>query len=194
MTRLHRREFLAALGATLVVAPTADAAPARTAYRRVWRSWTRKLVVYRGFGTALFLRVTLLEPEFRERLADERHRLMGPADAGDAAFRERMAADGAAWHEIVFAAHSGEEDDPRFGNDDGRWNLELAVDGADAPLVNVEHIRRPTPVHRGLYPQLDIWSELWMARFQRTAARPTVIELRFGSGLGNGEVRWARSD
>lgn len=191
MTVLDRRSFLLAGCAAMLVSTTAEAAsPERRRYLRAWRDATRKLVVYRGFGTALFVRVTLLEPPFRALVADERHRLIGPADDGDAAFRARMAEDGAAWHEVVFAAHTGEEDDPRFGNDDSRWNLRLDVDGAEAPLVTVEHIRRPTPVHEGLYPQLDVWSELWMARFQRLTDRPGKVELRMGSGLGNGDVRW----
>ncbi len=188
MSALTRRGVLAGV-ASLAVCPTAQAGPAQR-YRRAWKQNTRKLVVYREFGTALFLRATLLEPEFRAALADERHRLLGEADAGDAAFRAQMADDGAAYHEVVFAADSGHDEDPRFGNNDARWNLRLVVDGTDAPLVAVEHIRRPTPVHRGLYPQLDRWSELWIARFERVAPRPADVLLALGSGYGNGEVRW----
>lgn len=184
-----RRSLLVGLAA-VALAPRAEAAAPGRGYRRAWRQVTRKLVIYREFGTALLLRATLLEPAFRELVAAERHRLLGEADASDSEFRARMKEDGAAFHEIVFAADSGNDDDPEFGNNDARWNLRLRVDGKEATLVAVEQIRRPTPVHQALYPQLDIWSELWMARFERVSERPTEVVLSFGSGYGNGEVRW----
>ncbi len=187
-----RRAVALGLAAAAVV-PAARAQQPGRAYRRAWRQATRKLVIYRGFGTALLLRATLLEPPFRALLADERHRLLGAADTGDAAFRERMARDGAAYHEVVIAADSGEEQDPRFGLDDGRWHLRMEVDGREAPLVQVERVRRPSPVHRALYPQLDIWSELWIARFARQSDHPARIVLHVGSGYGHGAVTWALS-
>lgn len=186
---LTRRALLVGLSSA-ALAPPALAANPRRAYRKAWKAQTRKLVVYKEFGTALLLRATLLEPGFRAALADERHRLLGSADTGDALFRARMLEHGSAYHEVVFAADSGEERDPLFGNNDARWNLRLRVDGTEAPLVTVERVRRPTPVHQGLYLQLDIWSELWIARFERVKANPSEVILAVGSGLGNGEVRW----
>lgn len=186
---LTRRAVLSGMASVALAGRAHAGRPARQYYRE-WRRNTRKLVVYREFGTALILRATLLEPAFRAILAEERHRLLGEADAGDAAFRERMQTDGDAFHEVVFAADSGENDDPKFGQSDAKWNLRLAVDGRDAPLVTVEHIRRPTPVHRALYLQLDIWNELWIARFERVSEQPDDVRLALGSGFGNGEVRW----
>ena len=138
----------------------------------------------------MLVRATLLEPEFRQFLADERHRLVGDADTGDAAFRARMDQDGEAYHECVLGADWGLEGRPRFGDGDDRWNLRLEADGTDAPLEAVEHIRRPTPVHQGLYPQLDLWNQLWIARFTRVSKRPKIVRLHVGSGYGNGTLEW----
>ena len=184
---LTRRQLLIAAAATALPA-AANADPARRSYLRAWRNVTRKLVVYQGFGTALHARITYLSPAFRQVLADERHRLLGHADASDAVFRARMRDDGSAFHEFVIGADSGEDQDPKFGNTDARWNLRLTTPSGDLPLLHVEHIRRPTPVHQGLYPQLNIWSELWIARFEGGAA--PSMSLNVGSGLGNGEVNW----
>ncbi|NCG18463.1 MAG: hypothetical protein GWP91_05565 [Rhodobacterales bacterium] len=151
---------------------------------------TKKLVIYRGFGTALHLRATLLTPSFRELLANERHRLLGSADAGDAAFRASMKEDGTNYHEIVFAADSSEPNAKRFGNAEDRWNLKLNVGNQPVTLLQVEEIKRPTTVHQALYPQLNIWSDLWIARFERDSAQPGAVTLSVGSGYGNGEVRW----
>lgn len=188
--RPSRRVLLAGLAA-LAVSPSARAEQTSRAYRRAWRRSTEKLVIYREFGTALLLRATLLEPPFREVLADERHRLLGDADTADAEFRAQMERDGDAYHEVVFAADSGDDRDPKFGNDDSRWHLRMRVDGNEAALVAVEHIRRPTIVHRALYPQLDIWAELWMARFERVSPNPGKVVLSVGSGFGNGQVSWS---
>jgi len=187
MLRPSRRALLVA-GAATLMPKVAAAGPERRAYLRAWRDATRKLVIYRGFGTALHARITWLSPAFRDALADERHRLMGEADTADETFRTRMTEHGASYTELVIGADSGEEQDPRFGNDDARWNLRLVADGTERSLAQVEHIRRPTPVHQGLYPQLNIWSELWIVRFDGGPAR--AISLKVGSGLGNGEVSW----
>ena len=124
---LNRRALLTGLTALIAVPSSAYAARPGSEYLRAHRKMTKKLVIYRGFGTALYLRATLLTPSFRELLATERHRLLGNADAGDAAFRASMKEDGAAYHEIVFAADSSEPNARRFGNAEDRWNLQLNV-------------------------------------------------------------------
>ena len=184
---LSRRTLLiAAAGSTLPA--VAQAGAERRAYLRAWRDVTRKLVIYRGFGTALHARITWLSTDFRAALANERHRLLGGADASDAVFRERMQQDGTAYTEFVIGADTGEERAPRFGNNDARWNLNLVTDAGERALVDVEHIRQPTPVHQGLYPQLNQWTSLWIARFDGTSNGN--VTLKIGSGLGYGEVRW----
>jgi hypothetical protein len=162
----------------------------RRSYLREHRGWTRELILYRDFSTALLMRVTLLSPPFRSALALERQRLVRPSDSDHAAFVERMQRDATAWHEIVFAADSSYDNAQRFGPGDDRWNLRLLADGVEEPVEAVDHVRRPSPLHDALYPQHDQWSELWIARWQRTVASPSKVVLIVGSGYGNGEVEW----
>ena len=78
----------------------------------------------------------------------------------------------------------------QFGPGDAHWNLRMLVDGTEAKLVAVEHVRRPTPLHRSLYAHHDKWSELWIARFQRVSDSPESIELIISGGYGNDTVKW----
>lgn len=182
---MHRRSLLLGLTALPLVA-----AGPRAEYRRSHADHTEKLTLYREFSTALLMRATLLTPTFRAALAEERRRLLDPTDDDHAAFVARMEADGAAYHEVVFAADSALLDGKTFGPGDDGWNVRLVVDGTIAELVRVEHIRDVTPLHRGLYLQHNKWSELWIARWTRVSQRPREVLLHVGSGYGNGEVVW----
>lgn len=182
---MNRRQLLVcglALGLT-------GAAPRRT-YERAHRAQTRKLVLYFEGSTALLLRATLLTPEFREVLATERKRLVDPTAANHAEYVARMAADAAAFHEVVFAADSAIDNADRFGPADDAWQLRLSADGTDEPVVAVSRVANPTPLHSALYTQVDKWGELWIARFERTVATPRRVVLHTGSGYGHGEVVW----
>ncbi|MEQ1502105.1 MAG: hypothetical protein ABMB14_07730 [Myxococcota bacterium] len=183
---MNRRELL---GAAAALAVLTGASPRRT-YLKAHRVYTRELVLYRDFRTALLLRATLLEPAFRATLAAERRRLVAPSDENHAAFVARMAEDGAKYTEVVFAADSSYDNADRFGPGDDRWNLRLIADGVEQELLAVERVREPSPLHEALYVQADIWGELWIARFGRTVAAPDSVELIVGSGYGNGSVRW----
>ncbi len=162
----------------------------RRRYLKEHRAVTRKLTLYFEASTALMMRATLLTPEFREVLAEERKRLLDPSPENHAEFVARMSADGAAFHEVVFAADSAFDNAERFGPGDDRWNLRLDADGQDQPLVEVSRVASPSPLHEALYDQLDIWSELWIARFERTVAAPRRVALHVGSGFGHGSVVW----
>jgi hypothetical protein len=181
---LSRRMLLAGAAAVSL------GAGGRRSYVREHRTWTRELVLYRDFSTALLMRATLLSPPFRSSLALERQRLVRPSDSDHAAFVERMERDATAWHEIVFAADSSYDNALRFGPGDDRWNLRLLADGVEEPVVAVDRVRRPSPLHDALYLQLDQWSELWIARWERTVASPSEVLLIVGSGYGNGELEW----
>lgn len=180
---------MVALWCVAAAEPSFAASPRRQ-YLRDHRAWTRELILYRNFATALIFRATLLEPEFRASLAAERERLIRPSSDDHTAFVARMERDGAQYFDVVFAADSAFENAGKFGNTDDRWNLRLVVDGTEAPLVSVERVRNPSPLHDALYVQHNLWSELWIARFERVLAEPTRIELIVGSGYGNGAVDW----
>ncbi len=183
---MDRRTLLLSAAALLCT----GAASERKVYLRAHRAWTRKLVLYFDLGTALMLRATLLEPEFRRALTAERKRLLDPSAENHATFEARMAADGRDFVEVVFAADSGFDNAELFGPGDDRWNLRLEADGQDQPLVAVERVRKPSPLHDALYVQHDRWSNLWIARFTRTVPSPRAVVLHVGGGYGNGECSW----
>lgn len=182
---IDRRTLLLGGSALAVV----GASPRRT-YAKAHRAWTRELVLYYDAATALILRATLLEPSFRAAMADERRRLMDPTDADHAAFVARMQADGATFHDVVFAADSAFDNAERFGPGDDRWNLRLEADGAEQPFVQVDRVRKPSPLHEALYAQHNRWSDLWIARWRRASSSPRAVVLHVGGGFGNGECTW----
>ena len=162
----------------------------RRRYLKEHRGFTRELVLYFDIATALILRATLLEPAFRAVVADERRRLMDPSAEDHAAFVARMQADGAAFFDVVFAADSAFDNATKFGPGDDRWNLRLEADGAEQPFVQVDRVRRPSPLHEALYAQTNQWSELWIARWQRLVPAPGTVVLHVGGGFGNGDCVW----
>jgi hypothetical protein len=166
----------------------AAAAPTRP-YKRALKAHTEDLVVYQGFETALILRATLLTPSFREVYAEERRALKATTDADHAEFLRRSREDATAYHEVVFSADSPMGLD-RFGTDDSGWALRLEADGEPQALVTVYEVTKPTSVQQALFSHLNIWSELWIARFARTVERPAQVDLHIGSGFGHGVLRW----
>jgi hypothetical protein len=174
----------------LLALPLLLGASPRRAYLKEHRAYTRELVLYDDFSTALLMRATLLEPAFRDVLASERHRLLNPSEANHAEFVARMAEDGRLYHEVVFAADSAFDNAEKFGPGDDRWNVRLLADGTEEPLVAIERVRKPSPLHEALYVQSDLWSELWIARFTRTVASPREVRVIVGGGHGNGELVW----
>lgn len=181
-----------ALGlALLALAQPVHSANPRRTYERGLRTWTDELRIYRGFQTALLLRATYLDSPMRRLLADERRRLVNPIQADHEAFVARMAADDAAYHDVVFSAQTPMPAAKRFGEADTGWVIWLEADGTREEMVSVEWIRRPSALHRELYDHMNVWSELWIARFARTVEDPDEVVLHIGSGYGNGDVRWS---
>lgn len=167
---------------------------ARRTYLDVHQDWTREIRIYNGFFTALVARGTWLSPEFRVAAAEERRRVFDPTGEEHQAFVGRTTAEGTSWHEVVLGVDSPFEEANRLGaQGDDRWNLRLTADGAELRCAEVSLVRKPTPLHRQLYPQLNLWSELWVARFENTAPNPRELVLHVGGGYGNGEMTWRRS-
>ena len=163
-------------------------------YNRAAEDASRKMVIHSEFSTALILRGTLLTPEFRQTMADHREVLLDPLPDNQASFERRMEEDAAAYHEVVFSADADTPSKLRFGPGDDRWNVRLTADGTVEPLVTVYRVRNPTPLHYGLYPHLNQWSELYIARFQRTVQDPSEVVFHVGSGFGNDELVWSDLD
>ena len=68
--------------------------------------------------------------------------------------------------------------------------LRLEADGQPQSLVTVYEVDKPTSVQRALFKHLNIWSDLWVARFASTVEDPRLVELHVGSGYGNGTLSW----
>lgn len=192
---MNRRTVLLAglvipLLGTLVRPGLAGAGSPRRTYLKEHRAYTRELVLYNDFSTALLMRATLLEPAFRTAIVIERQRLLNPNAENQAAFVARMEQDGQLYYEVVYAADSAFENAEKFGPGDDRWNVRLLADGVEEPLVAIDRVRKPSPLHDALYVQTNIWSQLWIARFTRTVASPNEVVVLVGGGYGNGELRW----
>ena len=166
----------------------------RQIYEREFERNSRTLKVYQGFATSIILRGTYLSKGFRDEMANERRRLLGATDAQHQEFRDRMRDDLAAYHEVVFAANTPQVRHMSFGVGDGGWTVRLVADGKQERVVDVYRVRRPTTLHQAIYPHLNLWSDLWIARFEKTIADPREVEFHVGSGLGNGAIRWTLAD
>jgi len=189
---MTRRNIAMLVCAGVFGASVASASPRseRRAYLAAYDDHTQKLTVYNDFTTALLLRATLLDGDFRETLATERQRLLDATDDNADAFQRRMTSDLEMYQEVVFSADSAMPGPLTFGPGDDQWNVRLTADGVEQELVTVYKVRTPTPLHQGLYPHVNLWSSLWIARFHRTIAHPRHVDLHVGSGFGNGTVAW----
>lgn len=189
---LSRRLLLT--GAAALAAAPAGARSPRKSFLDVHEEWTREVRIYNGLFTALLARATLLSPAFRVALAEERRRAFVPTPEDHQAFVARMVDEAGRYHELAFAADSPYPEAQRFGaQGDDRWNLRLEADDVVLPCIEVSHVRKPTPLQHHLYPQVNIWSELWFARFENKAPNPKNLVLHIGGGYGNAEMAWRRS-
>ncbi|MCB9663356.1 MAG: hypothetical protein H6732_04530 [Alphaproteobacteria bacterium] len=178
--------------ATLALLVLAGCASARHAYVQTYWGHTEKLEMYDGFGTALRVRATYLSTGFRTAMADERARLLGPSSDDHEAFKARLLADADVYHEIFFTAESSyDRNQLRFGEDDEGWHIRLEADGSAQDLVTVYQVKKPTLLHERLLDGYDRYTQLWIAKFARTATAPDELVLHLGSGHGHTQIRWA---
>lgn len=163
---------------------------ARRDYEHAAEDATRELFIHWRFETALILRGTYLTPSFREALAGERRRLLNPTEADHQAWTAALLDDGTVYHEVVFSADSGMEGGDVFGAAKDGWTVRLTADGVEEPLVTLFPVREPTMLQRSLYPHVNPWSDLWIARFRKTVAGPQRVVFEVGGGYGHGELVW----
>ncbi len=181
------RMFAALLALTLV----SCAKSPRALYEATLDDQTELVVVNKHLGTALRMRATYLSDTFRAQMAAERKRLIDATDEDDASFVRRMQDDASAYHEVVLTVETDLVDqEVTLGTTDDGWKLRLVADGVEQPLVTVYKVAEPNPLHHGLYAYLNLWNELWIARFQKVTTSPTELVLKVGSGFGHGEVHW----
>ena len=200
---MNRRELL--VGAALLVTGTAHAAAqdttwrdstgpeirsANRSYRRTYKANTQRLTVYRGFNTALDARVTWLSSDMRDAIAAQRDFLLRPSPEDQTAFREHLFADGRDYVEFVVMIDSELPRGERLGDTDDGWKMALAADDEPLELVQIERVRRPNPLQRTLYPDLNLWSDFYAVRFRRGEREPRRLVLGFSSGYGRGDLIW----
>lgn len=179
------------IAAVLALTLVGCAKSPRALYEDVLDTQTELVVVNRNLGTALRMRGTYLSDTFRMQMAAERKRLIDATDEDDASFIRRMKDDASAYHEVVLTVETDLVDqEVMLGTTDDGWKLRLLADGVEQPLVTVYKVREPNPLHHGLYAYLNLWNELWIARFQKVTTSPTELVLKVGSGFGHGEVHW----
>ena len=160
-------------------------------YAAIHENWTKELTLYHEFGIALSLTGTYESDDFRRALIDERIAQLGLSKAGNDVFEARLRAEGRQFHEVVLSAENGLPSVVSFGTDPERgWALQLTADGKDEPFVFALRIKSPNSLQRHLYPQTSVWRELWIARFERSVAKPREVVLQVSSGYGTGQLRW----
>ena len=117
--------------------------------------------------------------------------MYGATDAEHDAWLVRTKEQGEKYHEVVLAIDSAYDNANRVGGQgDDRWILRLEADGAEQPVADVSHVRKPTPLQTQLFPQVNIWSELYLARFDNLSPDPARVILHIGGGYGNGDMSW----
>lgn len=172
------------------VEPTGVPAP-EPPYAALHAAATRDLQLIVNLETRLMMHATLVDEQLAQAQALEisRARLEAPAvwqARADAAQREAAAA----WTVVFSADVPRAPADESFAPDDtAAWTLHLFADGHEVPAISVEQIDDPQPEHVLLYPQLNRWSSLWIARFARDGdARE--LRLQVGGPKGQGELAW----
>ncbi len=179
---------LLAATSLLLVGACAPRSP-RALYEAALDGNTEMVVVSHNLGTALRLRGTYLSPHFRRVLAEERKRLLDPTEEDHADFLKRMKDDGAAYHEMAFSAETAIIDARlEFGDNDDAWRVRLEADGEVETLVTVYRVRRPSALHQQLYAHMNLYNDLWIARFERTVQTPSKVTFHVGSGYGHDEL------
>jgi hypothetical protein len=139
--------------------------------------------VYRGFNKALDARVTWLSSDMRDAIAAQRDFLLRPSPEDQTAFREHLFADGRDYVEFVVMIDSELPRGERLGDTDDGWKMALAADDEPLELVQIERVRRPNPLQRTLYPDLNLWSDFYAVRFRRGEREPRHSPSRCGALL-----------
>lgn len=162
----------------------------RREYLKAYMAETEHVILYWDFGTSLNMRATYLSAPFRARIAEERRRLLHAPEADHQAFLERLLSDDDAYHEVIFSADSGLDAGEKFGTTEDGWQLRLIADGTEEQVVTIFKVKDPNMLQRALYPHFNKWSDLWIARFQKTVKNPEHVELEIYGGYGHGSMNW----
>ena len=163
----------------------------RVVYEFVHERWTRELHLHKQFETQVVVKATLLTEELAraQALTVSRARFEDPASYAER--RDAAIAESEAHWVVVF---TGNAPPPRYADtfaldDSADWQIHLEADGRRVDPVDLERIWEPTADQELLYLQLDRWSKLWVARFEKPSAADRVDLLVVGP-YGHGKMSW----
>ena len=92
---------------------------------------------------------------------------------------------------MVFAADDPSGREAFTFEDEGAWSLHLYADGALMQGLSVEQLDEDDPDLALLYPELNRWSSIWEARFER-GGDARRLSLDVASARGQGAITWER--
>lgn len=163
----------------------------RIVYEFVHERHTQELHLTRQFETQVVVKASLVT----EELAEAQALTVSRARFEDSAqYHQRLdaaLAEAAGHWVVVFAANAPP---PRYADtfaldDSADWQIHLEADGRRLAPVDLERVWEPTADQDLLYLQLDRWSKLWRARFERPSDADRVDLLVVGP-YGHGKMTW----
>lgn len=171
--------------------PPPQGLPQADNYATAHAEATVELRIVQHFETRLLMRATLIDEDVaRAQALALAHAHRDNASAYDARLIEITENARASWG-VVFAA-----DDPAgreaFSLDEEQgWSLHLYEDGAPLEGLSLEKLDEDDTDLALLYPQLNRWSTLWEARFERRGdGRQLTLDV--ASARGQGAITWDR--
>ena len=160
-------------------------------YEFAHERWTRELHIVRQFETQVIVKATLITPDLAQAQALTISRSRFEDEATYAARLQTAQQQADEEWVVVFAANAPP---PRYADsfaldDSADWQLHLEADGRRVEPLELERVWEPSADESILYPQLDRWSKLWRARFEKPADADEVDLLVVGP-YGNGKITW----
>lgn len=189
-------DFKKAVGVCLIffgLAITPLTAESKSAYEKSLKKWTRDAQVYTwdNFETRLVWHATYLSSDFR---AARRERLNDLYEwSGEELSRKvREDAEDEGKNDVfLLVVYAGSSKWPEVGKDDGQWRIRLEPEGR-APVESVGLERLPvTAVDRVLYPFIDKWSKVYLARFPKVLHPGVSFRLHMSGVPAKSELVWA---
>ncbi|MCK6514701.1 hypothetical protein L6R46_06570 [Myxococcota bacterium] len=187
MTSLHAplRALAAALASLGLIAAafSPETRAALDEQSRAWREATKELRLYDRLETRLILRATLHTDEY-VRAQDALLGLLQSTSPWE------PWGDSPEW-QVVFAAYvppPSRADDFDF-EPGATWTFQLLADGQPLGPVSLASYRERSELQVLLYPQLNRWSRVYDARFDRFG-QPSTLTMVVSGALGQGELRW----
>ncbi len=175
-------------------AATADVRPKD--YGRAHTEWTRTEKVYDGLETKLLATATYRSAAFRDAYVDEYARRYLLSEPARDEMNAREHAEAERYHELFFAAYTGETRWNDFSKRTSIWKLRLFDDqGAYVEPLVVSKIPDDDPITRAFYPQFTPWTRGYLVKFPRPGLSEAskTLRLQVASAIGAAEMTFDRT-